>query len=51
MGSDVDVVSLSWSTGLLPAYNIDAMGLADYVTYAFASLVVALTITGELKDM
>ncbi len=44
---DVDGLT-AW---LLPAYNIRAMGLGDYVTYIFTALVVSLTITGEQKDI
>jgi len=44
---DVDGLT-AW---LLPAYNVQAMGLGDYVTYIFAALVVALTIVGEQKGV
>eukprot|EP01052_Picozoa_sp_SAG31_P043674 SAG31_NODE_7352_length_1712_cov_1.132052_2_plen_244_part_00 len=35
----------------LPAINVSAMGLADYITYLFAGLFVALTMVGEMKDI
>jgi hypothetical protein len=37
-----------WS---IPADNITTMGLADFITYLFTALFVALTLVGELKDI
>lgn len=36
---------------LLPAFNVDTMGFADYLAYIFTSLFVALTLVGEMKDV
>ena len=35
----------------LPANNVNAMSAADWIAYAMCSIVVALTMVGELKDI
>ncbi len=36
---------------LLPANNVSAMSKADWIAYMMCSVVVALTMVGELKDI
>jgi hypothetical protein len=50
------VTAVDWKADMFTAIdlmfdNVDAMGILDWTTLAFASYVVGLTIIGELKDM